>query len=147
MSFWKTEKYVLKRLKNFKYCTTTQISFTRSWKCIRYKRLPVLSLCYKVKRIIRILIIALFFSASVARSQVSSKFPVDFSRKAAKKNTCYTKSLICSFWLHVILLYCPRHFRWGCSLHEERSNLTLSYKTKKERLTKKSSLPFLQEKK
>lgn len=48
--------------------------------------MPVLSLCYKVKRIIRILIIALFFSASVARSQVSSKAPVNFSRKAAKKH-------------------------------------------------------------
>lgn len=59
-----------------------------------------------------------------------------FQQETSMENTCYIKSLICFFWLHVIPLCWSWHFRCNCSFYEEeRSTLILSYKTEKERLT------------
>lgn len=81
-SSWKTEKYTLKQCKNLKYCTTTRISFTRSLNPLDIKEY----LFYKVKRIIRILIIA-FFSLSVWQdTRFNLNFLLITARKQKKKS-------------------------------------------------------------
>lgn len=105
------------------------------------KQHKLLLKCYKVKRILRIPVIA--SSLWKCMRHTPGKIPgliktfYWFQQETSTENTCYIKSLICCFWLHVILLCWPRHFRCSCSLHEEeeRSNLILSYVTEKERLT------------
>lgn len=126
-SFWKTEKYTLKQFKN----TAQQLKYLLLLHENPLDIKEYLGFYYAIRwKESRILITAIF-SLSVWQDTRFNLIFLLISAGKQQKNACYRKSLICFFWLHVILLYYPRNFRWGWPLHEERSNLTSSDKIKK----------------